>query len=755
MNFFAVSGLLIGIAGIFEALLVFLKGRNKTHYLWGLFCLSFIVWGFGGYKVAIIANPQEAILWWRLTYVGVIFIPIFLIHFTLEFLSIKRRFLLCAIYFLGVLFLLADLFTDLFINNVRWVFNQFFYLSPPTWLYDCFVIFFFILVLSSVFKLGQAYITAKGVNRTQLKYIIISLIVGFGGGAFSFLPVYHIDFYPYLNLSISIGTILVAYAIFKYRFMDLRVLARKIFIYFWLAAFTYGIFYGIVWSYQEFFGGVFNSKSYLAGVFIAPIFIALVFFLIKGIEKIANRYFFSDLYNYQETINKLSDELTYYTDVSKITDAIVGTIKKTMQLDRAGVLLINEKIKPARYEITKIIGFDKQNSISLAQGSVLAGYLEKSRRPLVKEELSLLIKDTRQKKNKNDFQKIYDYLEHIEASLCLPLISGKKLIGLVVLGSKFSGDAYTAEDLNLLSTLANQAGIAISNARFYKEIHDFNQTLKQKVDEQTKEIKEKSKYLEELLNMKTDFLRVVNHQLNTPMSIMNGAFSMMGEKIYDTKKGLYVLKAAFERTNQTISDFWDAYELEGEKMKMAPAKTNLKEIVEKLVEEKQKLQLAQERKLKIEIKQPEFDIPTVWCDPKKIAHVVSNLLDNAVFYTEKGGVTVSFDAIARQLKVNVKDTGVGISAEDKKKLFQKFSRGQGATNLHPDGSGLGLYIAKKIVEGNDGELSYDSAGIGQGATFSFSLPIYQSQDKTVKGLKSSVEDDAGQRKRIEIFNTNI
>lgn len=337
-------------------------------------------------------------------------------------------------------------------------------------------------------------------------------------------------------------------------------------------------------------------------------------------------------------------------------------------------------------------------------------------------------------------------MEHIEASLCLPLISSGKLIGIIVLGAKISNDAYTKEDLELLNTLTNQAGTAIDNARLYKEVQDFNKTLKGKVNEQTKDIKQKSKYLQELLDMKTDFLRVVNHQLNTPLSVMKGYFSMMKEGSYPTHKAMPAIEGGLERISSTVADFWDAYELEGEKMKMEPQKTDITEIVDRLIPEKQKLPLAQERKLQVIVQKPGFKIPLVWCDYKKIAHAISNILDNAIYYTRQGSVMVYYELLDDNLKINVKDTGVGISKEDKKKIFQKFSRGDNATDLRPDGSGLGLFIAKKIVEGNDGKMTYFSEGKDKGSTFSFAVPIYKNQ-KIAPGEEKPVT----RGKKIVIF----
>ncbi|MFA5126999.1 MAG: ATP-binding protein [Patescibacteria group bacterium] len=123
-------------------------------------------------------------------------------------------------------------------------------------------------------------------------------------------------------------------------------------------------------------------------------------------------------------------------------------------------------------------------------------------------------------------------------------------------------------------------------------------------------------------------------------------------------------------------------------------------------------------------------------------------MDNAVYYTRKGAVTLSYEMAGKDyLKINIKDTGVGISEEGKKKLFQKFSRGQNATDLRPDGSGLGLFIAKKIVEGNNGEISCFSEGIGKGSTFSFTIPIYKNQQTAI-----GQEKPVTREKKIVIFD---
>lgn len=280
-------------------------------------------------------------------------------------------------------------------------------------------------------------------------------------------------------------------------------------------------------------------------------------------------------------------------------------------------------------------------------------------------------------------------------------------------------------------------------------LKDLTDNLEEKVNEQTRSISEKNRNLQELLNMKNDFLRVVSHQLNTPITVISAALYMLDKKRWSIDKSLDVIKIGFHRITETVQDFRAAYELDGEDLKIRPEKTNITEIVESLIPEKQKLPLVYQRKLSISVNNHDFAVPDVWCDPKKITHVISNLLDNAIYYTEKGSITVSYAIIdGKDLKLSVIDTGVGISDEDKKVLFQKFSRGRAALTLRPDGSGLGLYISKKIVESNDGKTFFESAGPGKGSVFSFTVPIYQNQQA------DDGKDDAIKKDKIVIFAEN-
>src|SRR3989338_856611 len=149
MNLFRISGLLLTITGSLMAALMFWQGRTRIHRIWAFFCLSVLFWGIGSFQIARIYNVEEADLWWRITHIGVIFIPITFTHFVYEFLQIKRKYFISCIYGLGIIFLVANFIDGLFIAHMRWVFNQFYYDSPPGPLYIPFTIFFIGLVAYS------------------------------------------------------------------------------------------------------------------------------------------------------------------------------------------------------------------------------------------------------------------------------------------------------------------------------------------------------------------------------------------------------------------------------------------------------------------------------------------------------------------------------------------------------------------------------------------------------------------------------
>jgi len=736
MNFYAISALINLFASVILGGIVYFKNRKaQINILFAIFTASVALWSFGYYFWQISTNSEAALFWSRTLMAGAIFIPVTYFNFVLVLTDLfqKRKKFLIFSYFIFFAFFLSN-FTPLFVNRIEPLYSfEFWPLPGPA--FHIFLVIWFAYVIYSTFLLFQKYKLSQGIKKEQLKYVFIGMVIGFAGGSTNYFLWYKIPIPPFANILVSVYVGAIAYAIIRYRLMDIRIIVRKIFIYFGVAVFTYGIFYLVAWSYAQIFGNVFAISGYLAGIFIAPAFVFSFDKFNKWLRVIANKYFFASLSNYQGTITRLSEELNYLTDLDQIINSIVDTIKQTMQLDRAGVLLIDETKKPVHYTIAKTIGFNEANGISLVKESFLTQYFVKNKIPLITDEFDFLVKEAKTDREKSNFLRLKNHMEKIEASLCLPLLSGNKLIGIIVLGSKISKEAYTKEDLELLSTLSYQAGIAIDNAILYQKVSDLSKNLQKKVDEQTKDIQAKAEHLKKLLEMRSEFLDIASHQLRTPTSVIIGMTSMLkepGGKLDKEKKDRFI-DSIFQKSKkleQIINDILSASEMDTEEFTINPdsmKQVQPEETIDRIMLDAQ--EWGSKRSISVKFIKPKKPVSTILADQRYLEHTISNLVDNAVKYTMKGFVKISLEEKDKRVYIKVQDSGIGIPKEDIPKLFGKFIRAKNARQTYTDGSGLGLFIIKKIVDAHKGaKIEVDSVE-NKGTTFILSFPIAERSPK--------------------------
>lgn len=243
-----------------------------------------------------------------------------------------------------------------------------------------------------------------------------------------------------------------------------------------------------------------------------------------------------------------------------------------------------------------------------------------------------------------------------------------------------------------------------------------------KIKKQADELKLANIDLQKLLEMKTEFMRVASHQLRTPTSSIMGMLSMLAEGSVPPEKRDGFIKMAYEASEKLsiiIRNVLSATSLDSGRLELSFQKADLKDIIHKAVNECKKLAL--QKKLALRVNMPE-NLPLITADTHWLKQVFNNLIDNAVFYTPKGEITIDVKDNLNNITATIQDSGVGISVEDKDRLFKKFTRGQHAQQVHPDGSGLGLYIAKSIIDLHHGMINIQSDGQGKGAAVEVVLP---------------------------------
>lgn len=231
---------------------------------------------------------------------------------------------------------------------------------------------------------------------------------------------------------------------------------------------------------------------------------------------------------------------------------------------------------------------------------------------------------------------------------------------------------------------------------------------------------------EKLSQAKSEFLSIASHQLRTPLTVIKGYLSMLLEGGYGQVEGqikrvLENVYLANERLIRLVNDFLKASRIETGKIDLNLEKTNLETLIENVVSE---LEIkAKEKNLYLIFEKPKEPIPEILADKEKIREVLVNLIDNGIRYTKSGGIRVGFEQEKKFIRIFVQDTGEGLEKKDLEKLFESFSRGSAGEKLFVEGAGLGLYIAKKIVELHKGKIWAESEGKGKGSTFYVELPL--------------------------------
>jgi len=395
-----------------------------------------------------------------------------------------------------------------------------------------------------------------------------------------------------------------------------------------------------------------------------------------------------------------------------------------MKLDRTVILL--REPGDGEYQIQKNIGFKEENGISLVKDNFLTIRLEETQKPLVYEEISLIIRDSTDREERKKLEKLRENMKRIEAALCLPLLMEEKIVGMIVLGNKVSGDPYSEQDIDLLTNLSNQASIALQNATLYNQVQDLSQNLQEKVDFQIKELREAYEELQKLDRAKSEFISIASHQLRTPLTAIKGYISMMIEESYGKppekmRKPLENIYLSNERLIKLVNDLLSVSRIESGRIKIKLEKVSIDEIIVSLIEELK--DLAREKDLYLKFEKPEKPLPEISVDEERIRQVILNLIENAIRYTNKGSITISAKKSDSKIQISIKDTGEGISKEEIPYLFESFSRGSAGTRFWTEGAGLGLYVAKKFVEMHNGKIWAESPGRGKGSTFYIELKI--------------------------------
>ncbi len=718
---YSLAGLLVGITCFILAFITLIYATTKLHYLMVLFNLACCFWGIGAYIVGSAKDSFVAVLGWRVAYIGGLFIGYGFYHLVAQFCNLERKWFLRIIYAQGIVWWFLNIFSDSFVSsNIRLAFGSLHY-HQATLLFTIFLCIWVSIVISAFIELFRFIKKSRGIKRTQGLYIFFAFLIGFLGGCSTLLPIFGIDmFYPHGNFTIIIYTTILTYAILKYQLIDIKIVFTRVGIFLSVYTLVLGIPFGLViWG-----------KSWLIYVigenwFWVPMTTLLVLatvgpFIYLYIQRKTEDALLAEQRRYQTTLRQASAGMGRVKDLKKLLNLIVYVVTRAVRIEHALAYvhddLKNQFILGAFKRRTGHINFVK----AIPNNSPLADYLIQTSAPIIYEEIKQRVQDHADKQLKV----IEKIVAELDGALVFPVLIDKKLLAIIVLGKKESEKLYGEDDLSVFSILANQAALAIENAKFYEDMQKTQAQLFQ------------AEKMATIGTMADGLSHQINNRFHALGFISGDALDTIklnkNEPMSDKVKEAFVdLERAFIRVQENVIQGGEVVQGLLKYTRKGDAGFTAVDFDQVF---KSALEMAQFKiktnELKI-IRAYDQDTPKIKGNATQLQEVFFNLIDNAYdammqrkYEKKEPGyqptLTVKVGRNDGQVEIIFEDNGMGVKEEDAHKLFTPFF----TTKLSSKkGTGLGLYVIKKIIEDNHkGKVEMSSEHM-IGTQMKFLLPI--------------------------------
>lgn len=705
-----ITAALLLFLGLIIIVADFSKILNKTL---AMFQFGAFIWLITNLATNISHSNETALFFARLALIGAVVMLVSILFFALEMSGTKLTKFRAICLLVVPAILLVSVPTGYNINSIETA-GENLKTGPIYILLIAFVIAYSVL---TVYLFWRTYYRAdkNSAKKTQLRYIIVGAIftfvpavvlsaimpvLGFPGAAF---------YGPISIIALSISTTIV---IVRHRFLNIRLLAARSIAYL-LAIIVIVAVYALGASMLA--GSIpALAITYGQAIFFAifSVITALLYQPIKHFfDKLTSKIFYQDAYVSQDVINQINSTLVNVIRLEELLGATAKTIQEEIKLTYVNFYLAQKA------SIESHLAGSNTKIFASEQWDKAYDVLEKG-----ESKISLV-------SHENLSTDLSNAMRALNIECIVNMTANQQNVGFLVVGGRKSGNALTSKDVQLLEIIADEVAIAVQNALRFEEISQFNITLQQKINDATHLLQKSNEKLKKLDEAKDEFISMASHQLRTPLTSVKGYISMVMDgdagPVNDQQKNF--LDQAFlssQRMVYLIADLLNVSRLKTGKFIIEAKPTYLPDVVESEIS--QLTETAKARDLKMQFDKPS-EFPTLNLDETKVRQVIMNFADNAIYYTPKGGkITINLKQTDKSVEFTVHDTGIGVPKSEQHHLFTKFYRAGNAKKARPDGTGLGLFMAKKVVVAQGGAIIFKTEE-GKGSTFGFSFPLEKLQ----------------------------
>ena len=533
-----------------------------------------------------------------------------------------------------------------------------------------------------------------------------------------------------------VGAIMMAYVVGTHHVPDLKQILRRALVYMLIAVVIVGLYVAGFLLLQSIFGGGKNFNPLLAGALIALV-LALIFTPVTAlISRTVNRWMKGDQYDASRTIHQYSESISNILDMDRLANVAVGIILEAMQIERGFLFLVDAEREADGHKTYRLRSARSPEerqliAVELDENGIIASYFTLEQRPLLQYDLDLL--PTLRLASPVE----RDWFAQLRAAVYIPIFAKKQWIGLLAFGSKMNGNRYTKEDLNTLSSHASQTAVALENARLVDNLMRLNNELRT-----ARRALEKNNHdLERIDQAKSDFISIASHELRTPLTVIKGYTEMLLEDTSLDPNYKRIMNGIHEgtlRLHEVMDSMFDIAQIDARALKPHIQPIKLGKLLEEIcIEQAQSLR---ERKQFIQVDLP--PLPDVSADPNLLRKLFHHLIRNATKFTPNNGkITINGHHIPAIInlpnggvEIIVSDTGVGVDPNFREIIFTKFyqpgelsKHSTSKTRFKGGGAGLGLALAKGIVEAHGGRIYVESPGYDEinfpGSHFHVILPL--------------------------------